>query len=359
VRLQLILAVTTIATFARAQQLAKVDERAAVYQDTDHTTVVTNNVAARATPGKHAEIDARYLIDVISSASVDVISAATTRFNEARHEVEGGAEYHDDDRKLNASYIYSTENDWTSHTGNLGFTQDFAHHQVTLHLGGTAVSNDVGRSGDENFHRSLWVGGGSAGLTFVLTPRDLLDVAYTLAYSSGYQASPYRYVAFTGSVGPIALGAPENVPDTRARHAVTLRWNHHAFRSSAFRSHVRGYWDDWGVTSITAGTELVTTFGPAWELGAFVRGYAQAHAWFYEPTYPTVETYMTADRELSSFVDGFAGLRLGWHRERANATFTDLRADFRASGFAFEFFDFPRLPQRYGLLAEAAFGVTF
>ena len=356
-RLQLIMATATLTSIASAQELAKVDDRAAVYHDTDHTTIVTNNVAARATPNKHLDVEARYLIDVISSASVDVISAATTRFNEVRHEAEGGLGWHDDDAKLDASYVFSTENDWTSHTANLGWSQDFAHHQVTLHLGGTAVSNDVGRSGDANFHKQLWVGGGSAGLTFVLSPRDLLDASYTLAYSSGYQASPYRYVSVDGS--PIALGAPENVPETRARHAITLRWNRAAFEHSAFRSHVRGYWDDWGVTSITAGTEYVTGFGHEWELGAFVRGYAQTHAWFYAPTYPTVETYMTADRELSTFVDGFAGLRLGWHRERASAALSDIRADFRVSGFDFEFFDFPRLRERQGLLGEVAFGVTF
>jgi len=31
----------------------------------------------------------------------------------------------------------------------------------------------------------------------------------------------------------------------------------------------------------------------------------------------------------------------------------------RASGFDFEFFDFPRLRERYGVLGEIAFGVTF
>ena len=75
-RLQLMCASLLVTSVASAQELAKVDERAAVYQDSDHTTIVTNNVAARGTPGKHFGVDARYLVDVISSASVDVISAA-------------------------------------------------------------------------------------------------------------------------------------------------------------------------------------------------------------------------------------------------------------------------------------------
>lgn len=51
-RLQLIALALFVSASARGQSLAKVDDRAAVYQDSDHTAIVTNNIAARATPGK-------------------------------------------------------------------------------------------------------------------------------------------------------------------------------------------------------------------------------------------------------------------------------------------------------------------
>jgi hypothetical protein len=361
-RLQLIfaavfgLAVLLFAARAAAQALAKVDTRSGLYQDTDRTTITTANVAARGAL-THVGVEARYLVDVITSASVDVISAATGAFHDVRTEIEGGADWHDDDRKLSASYVHSIENDWESHTGNVGFSHDFAHHDVTLKLGGTYVYNDVGRAHDLNFHRKMMVAGGTAGLTFVLSPDDLLDASYTLSYVEGYQASPYRFVYFGGG-DVLPFGAPENDPDQRFRNAVTLRYNRHLFSDTALRSHARAYFDSWGVLSATAGTEYAVGVG-SFEPALFVRGYAQQRALFYQPTYAQAMTYMTADRELSTFVDVFGGARVTWRRKHVSSVVDDLSLEAKVTGFYFRFLDFPRLPERSGVVGEIAAGVTF
>jgi hypothetical protein len=345
------------ASHARAQ-LAKVDSRSSVYQDTDRTTIVTSNVAARATPTPKTGIDARYLVDVISSASVDVISAATTRFRDTRHELEGGARWADDTRKLGASYIYSTENDWRSHTGGGSFSHDLASHQLTLKLGGSLVTNDVLRTGDPSFRERLVSGSGTAGLTIVAGRNDLVDVTYALAYLDGFQSSPYRFVYFRSGAGaPLPLGRRENVPDTRARHALAVRWNRHLFKDTALRSHARGYVDDWGIVSVTAGTEYAVGFGST-EGALFVRGYAQGAAAFYRSAYDRPMQFMTSDRELSPFVDAFGGARIAWRKDKRGA-FEDLRLEAKVTGFVFRFFDFPRLPERSGVIGELALGVSF
>src|SRR6185436_16309880 len=127
------------------------------------------------------------------------------------------------------------------HTGSLALAQDLARHDLTLKIGGGFVANQIGRAKDALFRRSLLVGSGSVGLAGTPGPDDLVDLGYSASYLSGYQASPYRFVALhvPGAVGP-ALGRPETVPGTRLRHAVTLRWNHHMFTDTALRSHVRG-----------------------------------------------------------------------------------------------------------------------
>jgi Protein of unknown function (DUF3570) len=350
-------AAVLVASTGAAEPLARVDSRSSVYEDSDRTNIVTSNVAARGAPSDHVGVEARYLVDVITSASVDVITAATGAFHETRHEAQGGASYHDDYRRLSASYVYSTEHDWQSHTGNASFQQDIVRHDLTLKIAGTFVANEVGRAGDPTFRRRLFVGGGTTGLTFVLGPADLLDLGYTLSYLEGYQASPYRFVSFGEGNGPLLLSGPETDPDRRVRHAVTSRWNHHLFGDTALRSHVRGYVDDWGVASVTAGTEYVVGFGPI-ETGVFVRGYAQRHARFYAPEYASPMRYMTADRELASFVDGFGGARLAWRRARMGV-FEDVHLEAKGTGFAFRFYDFPRLRERTGAIGEIAFGVAF
>ncbi len=352
------LALVVLPTSAAADPLARIDSRSSMYQDTDRTNIVTSNVAARGAPSDHFGVEARYLVDVITSASVDVISAATGAFHETRHEAQGGANYHDDSRKLAASYIYSTENDWRSHTANVAFQQDIVRHDVTVKVAGTVVTNDVGRAKDPNFHRRLTVAGGTTGFTFALGRNDLLDVGYALSYLDGYQASPYRFVSFRGSSGsPFLLNEPETDPTHRMRHAVTVRWNHHMFTDTALRSHVRGYTDDWGVASVTAGTEYVVGFGSI-ETALFVRGYAQKRADFYASEYAQPMRYMTSDRELASFVDGFGGGRLGWRRTRMGV-FEDVHLEGKVTGFAFRFFDFPKLRERTGVIGEVAFGVAF
>ena len=336
---------------------ASVDARSGLYQDTDHTTISTTTVAGRATIARRVTLEARYLVDVVSSASVDVVSAATQTIHDVRHEAAGAATFHDGTRTASLSYVYSVENDWESHTAAASASHDLAQHNVRLSAGASFVWNAVGRSGDANFHRRLLVGGGGASVTLTPSPRDLVQIGYTLSYLDGYQASPYRFVrAFerTGAA-PSPVGYPETVPDTRSRHSLTARWNHHLFKDTALKVHVRAYADDWGLVSATAGADYAVGFGPV-ETALQIRGYAQGPAAFYRAEYQAPLRYMTADRELATFVDAFFGGRVGYRKRLGRLE--ELRAEARVDGFAFEFFDFPRLRTRFGVVAELALGIS-
>jgi hypothetical protein len=270
----------------------------------------------------------------------------------------GSVSYHDGTRTAGLSYVYSTEHDWTSHSVSGSYSQDFLAHQVTVGFGGSFTANDVGRSGDLNFHRSLLQGSASATLGLVATKRDLFNFDYTLVYLNGYQASPYRFVRITDpnvTIPGIWVAAPEAPPERRGRHALAARWNHAVGKDSAFKSHIRGYMDDWGIKSVTAGTEFVLGLGN-FDLGMFVRGYAQTKVDFYQPVYDRPRKYMTSDREAATFVDGFGGLRLAFSKKVG--VFEEIRAEAKATGFAFHFFDFPRLTNRFGVIAEIAIGAT-
>ena len=350
------------ATFVSANVLADVevaaDARSSIYQDTDHTFISTTAVAASVKPLEFWSFRGRYIADVVTSASVDVVSAATTAFNDLRHEGLGSVAYRDGTRTASLTYVYSVENDWSSHSVAGSYSQDFAAHQVTLGVGGSFTANNVGRSGDPNFHRSLLQGSASATLGLVATKRDLINFDYTFVYLNGYQASPYRFVRITDpnvTIAGIYVASPEAPPEQRGRHAVAARWNHAVGKDSALKSHVRGYLDDWGVKSVTAGTEFVLGLGD-FDLGMFVRGYAQSKVEFYQPVYDRPRRYMTADRELATFVDAFGGLRFAFSKKVG--IFEEVRAEAKATGFAFHFFDFPRLTNRFGVIAEIAIGAT-
>jgi hypothetical protein len=342
---------------ASAEPAVSVDGRSAMYADDDHTSISTSTAAARVTPVPRVTVKGRYLIDVITTASVDVVSAATGRWDEIRHEGEGALAYGDGTRTASASYIRSFENDWSSHTFTAGAASDFFEHTLTIGASGSVVLNDVGRAGDANFHEELTQIGASFSATLVPSKADLVSATYSLVVARGYQASPYRYVDVHHELTGMPIGHPESHPDMRVRHALGLKWNHHAFRDTAIRSALRGYVDDWGVASGTLSCEWVAGFGDA-EVAPFLRGYAQTGAVFYRSAYVEQRQYMSADRELSPFVDGFGGLRFGW-RHRFGTVVDELRADARAQAFVFRFFDFPLLEQRRGLVADVGLGGSF
>ena len=356
VTLMVIAATTFRSETAWAQDVVRADARAGVYHDSDATTIGTATTAMRGTIEELVTIKGRYLADIISSASVDVVSAATGRFDEVRHEAKGGVTYADGTNTINTTYIYSIENDWSSHTVAAGVGRDFFDHQLTLGLGGSFVLNAIERQDDDNFSEGMIIGSGTASAAMVLTPEDLLSLAYSFTHASGYLASPYRF-AYLGSPTGLTIGVPEMHPERRMRHALALRHNRYLFKNAALRTHGRAYYDDWGIASGTVGTELVVGFPPL-EIGARVRGYVQSEAAFYESVYGEPQRYMTADKELGAFADVFAGGLIAL-RHDFNAAIEMLEAEIRVDGFYFKYFDFPRLPQRTGLTAELGLGISF
>lgn len=348
--------VTARASAQEATSKVDVDARSGVYTDSDRTFVSTSTIGARANPSKRTTIKARYLVDVISSASVDVITAATGRFSELRNEVDADGGYRDANRAFNVGYTFSGEHDWWAHTGRMSYSQDFFDHALRLGLSGSFTHNIVGRNGDDVFRRTLESGTGAFDLTVAASRRDLVSAEYTFFRTEGFQSSPYRYV-FVGSIAsPTRSSIFERLPEERTRHALGLRWNHLLVGDTVLRAHARLYGDDWGILSGTAGLELVVGVGD-FEIGGRVRGYLQRRADFYQPVYATPQLYMSSDRETSSFADVFAGGRLGYRRPLG--TYGELRAELKVDGFYFRFFDFPRLPERTGVMGELALGVSF
>src|SRR5262249_23146094 len=63
----------------RARWGAGVDARTSLYQDTDRTTISTTIVGARISPNDRWSLSGHYLADIITSASVDVVTSATAK----------------------------------------------------------------------------------------------------------------------------------------------------------------------------------------------------------------------------------------------------------------------------------------
>ena len=352
-RLQLILGITALwPALARAQvrdaEPGSGDAKGslAMYADSDKTTVVTSVAEGSVRLPQPVIVNAHALVDAVSSASVDVISAATTRFSENRVELGTNAQVgFSQATEGRIGYTHSSENDWQSHAIELGLSRELATKNAKLTIGYGFTRNYVGRAHDPNFEKLLDVQGAQIGISQILGRKTLASIAYTLSHASGYQGSPYRFVTTMDGVAE-----PESPPEQRIRHAVTARVMHMFGDANIVDAQYRIYIDDWGIVSHTGELAYTRELTDAWSLRLRARGYRQNHASFYEETYEMPMRYMTVDRELSTFWDAMGGLKLGYVGDSCDL-------DAKVDAIVYRFYDYARLRGRVAIVS--GLGVTW
>ncbi len=354
-RLQLVAAFAVVAWSggARAQGLDEPGDgtatsRLLVYADDDETTVITTTVDAQVALPASVTAGAHVLVDVVSSASVDVISAATERWDETRTEAGARATAVVSKVELSGAYVRSQENDWASNAVRIGAARELLSRNLRLELGYGVTFNRVGRAEDPAFERSLAVHAVEAGASQLLDRRTRVGAIYTLQVLDGFQASPYRYV-----VAEDGARVPETHPERRVRHALTG----FAVRSLtgwlAVRPAYRIYADDWGIRSHMGSVRAVAHDDDLPVSGSLlVRAYYQSAAAFYRDSYATALAHMTADRELSTFWDvgatAVVAVEVG-----------PVVLDAKAGVIHYEFDDFSELPTRRAWLVGGGARTTW
>jgi hypothetical protein len=352
-RVQLILVrrltLAALALVAMQQTAAAENEfvtKTQVYTDSDHTVVVSPLVRIAKEAWRGGTLGAGFVADIISSASVDVVTNATKHMSDFRKEATLSLGQKLGETTLSGAYIYSTENDYTSHNGSVGVSRDLLQRNTTLALGYAFSMNAVGRSGTPSaLWKSLQVHGVDASWTQVLSPRMLLQAAYSFQYDGGYQASPYRFVHLeSGDLTTVLMSVPEADPETRYRNAFVVALKRHLFQDSALEVDYRFYFDNWGVMSHTAQAQYLVDFGVL-TLRFRERFYYQNAASFFQSHYVTQQPFMTADRELSTFFSNLAGVKAVVKLDRVVAGLSlEAKADF----FYFYYIDFAYLASRIG-----------
>jgi hypothetical protein len=326
-----------------------------VYTDSDHTTVVSPVVGARADVASDTTVSAGYLVDAVSSASVDVVSQASPiTMHDTRHQVSLGLSHAFDTITPLVGYSLSTENDYLSHTISTNLTDELNDKNTQLGIGYGMSINTVGRSGDENFARSLVVHHLAASWTQTVTPRLVTQLTYELGYANGYQASPYRFVPIRQSVEATPdFWLPETDPETRARHAFVGGANLALGAASSIQADYRIYWDTWGITSHTLGARLFLGLAKHTELRLRERFYTQTAASFYQSVYMTPAKYVAYDRELSPLWSNTIGAKL------VHGFSDHFEGELKLDAFYYSYSDFVPLRSRTGANIGIGLDVTY
>ena len=350
-RALLIVVAWTAVAHADTEFVSKVQ----VYSDSDHTQVVSPTVQAKSdvTPGTNVSVG--YLVDAVSSASVDVVSQASPRtIHDTRHQASAGLAQQVGDANFHGGYSYSKENDYLSHTLDIGFIDELDDKNTTIGAGYGISINTVGRADDMNFVRDLKVQHAAVSVTQTINPRLIGQITYELTYADGYQASPYRFVPVRMSLDAAPeLWVPETDPQTRWRHAVVIGANQAVGEASALQGDYRIYHDTWGITSHTLGARYFMHLAKHVDLRLRERFYVQNGASFYQELYTEPMKYIVYDRELSALWSETLGAKL-------EVGFGDhLVGELKVDGFYYSYSEFAPLSSRTGVNAGVGLLVTY
>lgn len=351
---------------AAARLVAGQEADATVYVrgDTDRTTVVTPRLHVAAPVRDDTKLGVVYSVDVWTSASIDIRTSASkvitdpsdAPITEQRDEIDVSVEHAVDDTRITGGYRYSTEPDYQSHGGVLGFELDLADRSETL--GATLMANfdDVGRVGDPDFSRRARQLAVRTSFTQIFDRDTLAQLIYEIGHAQGYLASPYRFVGIGGgdascrndpdAAVPVLYCVPESTPDSRLRHALAVRGRRALGSAFSVGAGYRFYLDDWELRSHTAEADVGWLPVADLTLKLRYRFYWQSAAAHYRARYPEFlpDRFYTRDKELSPLHAHGVALDLGraWD---IDATGSSLRAQLSAGPTLYEYRDFPGLDQ--------------
>ena len=361
-----------------AEITARASAESAAYSDTDHVAVLTPSVAGHVeNPILGWSIDGSYLVDVISAASVDIISTASRRWTEVRQAGELRGSFKPGDVGGAVQSSVSSEPDYFAYAAGATLTRDFNDRNLTILVGYGYGHDTIGRTGtpfsvySHSFsHQKI-----TAAVTLLLDRRTVVALSADVAVERGDQSKPYRYVPlFAPSVAPsVPAGATldlvtrlrsagavlEQLPLARDRFGITARLARR-FSGATARLEGHAYGDSWGLVAISGDGRALFDWGRRWSLGPHLRYYVQSPVSFWKLAYVSsgsdVPALRTGDRELGPLMNLTAGGSVHWAvgpAGRVDAWVLSAHADATFAAFFDDLYITRRLSSFEGLSVEA------
>jgi hypothetical protein len=272
-------------------------------------------------------LSANYYMDMVSNASIDVVTTASP-FKETRNEYGIGADYVYRNAQMSLSASHSKEPDYTAQAVNLDVAQEVFGGMTTVNLGFTRASDKVGKKNAPEFDESARHWRYRLGVTQILTPNWLASANAEVVADDGFLGSPYRAARVFGAT------VPERVPSTRSSRAVKFRVLGDLGQRSAVSADYRYFWDNWGIRAHTLGAGYSRYFGDAWLADSYLRLHRQEKALFYSDNFATETQYVSRNRQLSTFSSLGPGFKVSYRARQVPG-----RYELRVIG-AYEFLRF-------------------
>jgi hypothetical protein len=289
------------------------------------TRVVAPAVSASLVSPSGVRLDGTYLLDAITSASQATGVQSDVGFTEVRNDAQAGLGYEVDFGKTQLDVgvrgRFSKEPDYLSRGAGLSFALSMYERTSTLRVNAYVLHDEVSKvdrmapSDDPTRLRAskpVRVGDLDAlslGLAWdqVFTPTLIGTFGYDAALLSGFNANPYRAVAYADGGG-----SPEDHPGQRVR-AAYYAWLAHYFlpARAAVRVGYRLYRDSWDITAHAPEVRFHQELGQHTELRLRYRYYTQSAAYFWRRGGNLRnDRYLTADPKMSPFQNQTVGMKM-------------------------------------------------
>ncbi len=317
------------------------------YHDNNFTDTLTPALVAKVeSPTGGWGANASFLVDVVTTASADIIANASPRWTEVRYvpAIGGHKKFGDVDISLGGGA--SVEPDYLSIGGSVGASIDLRKKTVTPAIAYGFGYDISGRAGTSYgiFGRPITRHSVDASVTFVVDKATVFTPSFTAVFESGDSSKPYRYIPMFSediaaqisnglagltpeAVNTYRLGVRplEQLPLTRQRYALAGRVAHR-FTSSTLRLEERLYMDSWGLPASTTDARFIVDATKDLRAWPHLRVHVQDGADFWKIAYVAKPTstglvlpyYRTGDRELGPMfaLTLGAGGRLSFGKEK-------------------------------------------
>ncbi len=263
-------------------------------------TIDGPSVLVRKSVGKSLSLSANYYVDMVSSASIDVITTASP-YTEERTQYSVGADYLRGNTTISAGYTNSVESDFDANTYHLALSQDMFGQLTTLTLSYSYGDDTVRRSDDPNFFRDNTRQQYGVGLTQILTRNLITALNVEVITDEGFLNNPYRSVRFLDPGSPVGFSfEPELYPRTRTTNAVGIRAKYYLPYRAAIETQYRYFIDTWDIESHTGSISYVHPWRD-FTFTAKYRYHDQTGAHFFRDIFARSEAtnFRGRDKELS------------------------------------------------------------
>jgi len=258
------------------------------------------SILVRKKAGKSLSFVGNYYVDMVSSASIDVITTASP-YTEERKQWSLGMDYLRGNTTMSAGFTTSEESDYDAKTYNFSVSQDMFGDLTTLTLSYALGDDLVRKSDDGSFERQLDRQIYGVGVTQILTKNLIATLNFETITDEGYLNNPYRSVRYFDPGSALGYSFEgELYPNTRTSNALGLRARYYLPYRAAIEGEYRFFTDTWDIEGHTAALTYVHPWKDFTFTGKF-RYHDQTGAHFYRDIFPRAQAtnFRGRDKELS------------------------------------------------------------